>query len=137
MMISEEAEKARQVIASPMPVPQKLAGVIYALRPAQNEQNIANALEARNNIVLHDRLNKCLISVAVPLVAEIVREGIGQGIFACEHIEERVKMILILCSEMFDDGNDTENDVIVFIDMVEKTVGAEPGTMAFIKELIR
>ena len=136
MMLKAEVERARAVVESPMPVPQKVAAVIYSLRPAQEEQNIADALEARENIVLHDKLNKRLISEAVPLLAEVVREGISQGIFDCGQIEERVRMILVMSSQLFDEEGFAENDITVFIGMAEKTLGAKPGTMGFIRELI-
>ena len=45
-------------------------------------------------------------------------------------------MILILSSRIFDDGDFTNDDVIAFLDIVEKSFGAKPGTMSFIRELI-
>ena len=136
MMISEEADRAKEVLTSPMSVPEKLAAVIYAFRPGQEEERIVSAVEAAENIVLHEKLNKRLIADAVPLLSEVVREGIAQGIFDCSQVEERVKMILILSSRMFDDDDFTENDILAFIDVVEKTVGAAPGTMGFVRGLI-
>ena len=47
-----------------------------------------------------------------------------------------VRMILII-SRIFDDGDYTRNDVIAFIDLAEKLLGAKPGTLGFITELIR
>ena len=136
MMISEEADRAKEVLTSPMSVPEKLAAVIYAFRPGQEEERIVSAVEAAENIVLHEKLNKRLIADAVPLLSEVVREGIAQGIFDCSQVEERVKMILILSSRMFDDDDYTENDILAFVDVVEKTVGAAPGTMSFVRGLI-
>lgn len=136
MMINEAVNGAKKIVAGPMSVSEKLAAVISSFRPSQDEQNITIAVEAKENIILHERMNKRLIADAVPLLSEIVREGIRQGVFECEQVEERVKMILILSSRMFDEGDFTENEVIAFIDMVEKTLGAKPGTMGFIIELI-
>ena len=45
-------------------------------------------------------------------------------------------MLLIMSMQMFDDSAFTENDITVFIDMTEKMLGAQPGTMEFIRELI-
>lgn len=73
---------------------------------------------------------------AVPLLTEIVKEGISQGMLSCNNIEERVKMLLIISQHTFDDGDFSDRDVEVYIDMVEKTFGAEAGTMNFIRELI-
>ena len=137
MMINEEVAKAKAVVASPMPIPQKVAAVIYSLRPGQEEQNIAKVVELNENIILHEKLNKRLVAEAVPLLSEVVREGIKIGVFDCEQIEERVKMILIICSKLFDEDDFTENEVQVFIDVTEKIFGAQPGTMSFVSELIK
>ena len=136
MMISDEVQRAKTVVSAEIPVPQKLVGVITTLRPEQNECNIANALNQKENIVMHEKINKRIIEEAVPLVAEVVSEGIAQGLFACDHIEERVKMILIMSQNLFDNGSFTEGDIEVFIDMVEKTLGAQPDTLGFIRGLI-
>ena len=136
MMIDEEVSRAGAVVESQMSVPEKVAAVIYSFRPGQGEESISDAVETEENIILHDKLNKRLISEAVPLLSEVVREGITQGIFDCEQIEERVRLILILSSKAFDDRIPTENELIVFIDMVEKMLGAKPGTMGFVRGLI-
>lgn len=136
MMIEEEVGRAKEVIAASLPVPQKLVSVIYSLRPAQDEQGIVNALDAKENIVMHEKVNRRIVKEAVPLLTEVVEEGISQEIFECSNIEERVKMLLIMSQQMFDDGDFTDRDVEVYIDMVEKTFGAKSGTMGFIRELI-
>ena len=64
-------------------------------------------------------------------------EGIAEGIFACDHIPERVRMLLVISSETFDEGPFSEGDIAVFIDMAEKLLGAETGTMQFVRALIR
>ena len=137
MMITVEVEKARAVLAAPIPVPQKLVGVITSLRPEQNESNIAETLNQKENIVMHQKIGNRIVDEAVPLVAEVVSEGIAQGIFTCDHIEERVKMILIMGQHLFDNGNFSESDIEVFIDITEKTLGAQSGTLGFIRGLIK
>ena len=136
MMISDEVQRANEILSAPIPIPQKLAGVINSLRPEQNESNIANALNQKENIVMHEKISRRIVNEAVPLLTEVVSEGIVQGIFSCDHIEERVKVILIISQHLFDNGNFTEGDIEVFIDMVEKTLGAQSGTLGFIRGLI-
>lgn len=133
MMISEEAERAKEVISAPIPVPQKIVAVIMTMRPQQEESGIANTLERSENIVMHEKANSRLLDVTTPILTEVVKEGISQGIFDCTNIEERVKMILFMCQRMFDSSSFNERDIEVFIDMVEKTLGAQAGTMGFIK----
>ena len=136
MMINEEVIRAKEVLASQMEIPQKLVSVIYALRPAQDEQVIADALEAKENIIMHDKINRRIVEEAYQIIAEVVKEGISQGLFSCTNVEERVKMLLILSQHAFNDGEFSDKDVEVYIDLVEKTLGAEAGMMGFIKELI-
>ena len=48
----------------------------------------------------------------------------------------RVRMLLVISNDTFNAGAFTERDIAVFIDMTEKLLGAEKGTMSFIYELI-
>ena len=136
MMISDEVQRAREVLSSPIPIPQKLVSVITSLRPEQNESNIADTLNQKENIIMHEKISRRIVDEAVPLLSEVVSEGIEQGMFTCDHIEERVRMILIMSQHLFDNGNFTEGDIEVFIDMVEKTLGAQSGILGFIRGLI-
>ena len=136
MMINDEVERAKAVLSAPIPIPQKLVGVITSLRPEQGETNISDALNQKENIIMHEKISRRIVDEAVPLLAEVVSEGIAQGLFACNHIEERVRMILIISQHLFDNGSFTEGDIEVFIDMVEKTLGAQPDTLGFIRGLI-
>ena len=85
---------------------------------------------------MHEKIGRRVVDEAVPLLTEVVSEGIRQGIFTCDHIEERVRMILIMSRHLFDSGNFSEGDIEVFIDIVEKILGAQAGTLGFIRGLI-
>ena len=136
MMINHEVQRAREILSSPLSVPQKLTGVITSLRPGQYESSIADTLNKKENIIMHEKVSRRIIDEAVPLLAQIVSEGIAQGIFDCSHVEERVRMILILSDHLFDSDNSTAGVIEVFMDMVEKSLGAKPGTLGYIHELI-
>lgn len=136
MMLEKGSERAARVLGSPLSIPERIVGIILAFQPTADELVIRDTLNQPENILLHDRVNKKLLAHAVPLISETVREGIRQGLFECEQIEQRVKMILIISSRVFDDGDFTNQDIIAFIDLVEKAIGAKPGTMGFIRELI-
>ena len=77
-----------------------------------------------------------MISVITPLLSEVIKEGVNEGIFECDNITERVKMLLIISDGTFNEGSFSERDISVFIDMTEKLLGAENGTMSFIYDLI-
>ena len=136
MMINEQVERARDAVKMPLPIPEKIVSVICSFRPEKHEESIADAAETEENIILHEKLNARLINEAVPIVSEVVEEGIAQGVFCCEDVPERVRMILIVSTRLFDDMEYTEKDAAVFIDMAEKLLGAKPGTMGFVADLI-
>ena len=137
MMIDRETEAAGQVLKAEIPIPQKIVGIISSLRPAKEEMPIEGALMQPENMVMHGKIRKKIVEKAVPLLAEVVEEGIAEGVFSCDCIPERVRMLLVISSDTFDEGRFTAQDVTVFIDMTEKLLGAQPGTMAFIRDLIR
>ncbi len=137
MMIDREAEAAGQVLRSGAPVPQKIAGIIASLRPGQEELPIEGALMKPENALMHARIKRRLVETVLPLLTKAVEEGIAQGVFSCDNIPERVRMLLVISNEIFDEGRFTARDVDVFIDITEKLLGAKAGTMDFVRALIR
>ena len=137
MMIDKEIEAARQILRSELDLPQKFIGIIASIRPAQEETPISNTLNQPENILMHRKIQRRIIDAVIPLLTEAVEDGVKNGIFCCDDIPERVKMLLIVSSELFDEGRYTDRDIAVFIDMAEKLLGAEAGTMSFIQKLIR
>lgn len=137
MMIDQETEAARQVLNAELPAPQKIVGIIASLRPRKEEQPIEGALMKPENLVMHNKIKRRLTETVVPLLSEAVEQGIREGIFSCDCISERVRMLVAVSNDIFDEGRFSERDVAVFIDMTEKLLGAKPGTMGFIRELIR
>jgi AcrR family transcriptional regulator len=137
MMIESEKMTAEQVLAAPIPIPQKIAAVIASFSPSPEEQPIEGALMQADNYLMHIKIKARLIKTVVPILTQIVKDGIKEGIFSCNNIPERVRLMLVVSNEIFDEGNFTKKDIDVFIDMTEKLLGAEPGTMGFIRGLIR
>lgn len=137
MMIEQETEAAKQILEADLPVPQKIAGIISSLRPTREESSIEGALMQPENIIMHDKIRRKLVETAVPLLSKVVEQGISDGTFSCGNIPQRVRMLLVISSDLFDEGRYTEEDIIVFIDAIEKLLGAKPGTMEFVRDLIQ
>ena len=101
-----------------------------------NEEEIKNTLNKKENIVMHEKINNRVIEETIPLLEQVVMEGIENNIFSCNCIKERLKMLLIMSNELFN-GNEFDLNVVeVFIDTAEKMLGAKEGTLEFIKMLI-
>ena len=136
MMIESETEMAKQVITMDISVPQKIVGIITSMKPSEEEEPIKNTLFRPENVLMHYKVRKKLIDIIAPLLSEVIKEGVNEGIFECDNIPERVKMLLIISDSTFNEGTFSERDISVFIDMTEKLLGAENGTMSFIYDLI-
>ena len=136
MMIDSETEMAKQVITMDISVPQKIVGILASMKPSEEEEPIKNTLFQQENVLMHYKVRKKLIDIIAPLLSEVIKEGVNEGIFECENIPERVKMLLIISDSTFNEGTFSEKDISVFIDMTEKLLGAESGTMSFIYDLI-
>ena len=138
MMLQAEAEKAEAVLRTDLSVPEKIVGIIASIRPAQDEQTIENALHRPENMLMHNKARERTFDLIVPILSLAAEEGMEKGLFHCDHIPERIREIMILSSDLFDGYHLFTQAVIdVFIDTVEKILGAEPGTMGFIRALIR
>ena len=137
MMIDKETETAKQIVSADMPVPQKIIGIIASIQPSQDEKSIEGELMKPENVLMHNKVKKKIVEVVTPLISEVVEEGVKEGIFYCDNIPERVKMMLSVSNELFDENDFSQNDVDVFIDMTEKLFGAKKGTMDFIRQLIK
>ena len=136
MMIDYETEMAKQIIGTDISPPQKIVGIIASIKPTEAEQPIKNALFQPQNVLMHYKVRQKLINVLVPLLSEVIKDGVKEGIFECDNISERVKMLLIISDSTFNEGTFSEQDISVFIDVSEKLLGAEKGTMSFIYDLI-
>lgn len=137
MMLDNEIADAKRILESDIPVPQKIVGIIASMRPTQDEQPIAETLHSPENIIMHEKVSRQLIDRIVPILSGAAEEGIRQGIFRCDNIPERVRVLMIVSGNLFGEYRFGESDIAVFIDMAEKLFGAEKGTMSFIRQLIR
>ena len=136
MMLDAMVEKAEMVQAQELPVQQKLIAVMMCFRPDESESTIGEALHNQENIVMHEKTNRKLIERAVPILAKVAKQAVDEGIAACDDLEERVKMILILSSTLFDDNMGGQPNIDVFVDVIERILYAKPGTFDFIRMLV-
>lgn len=137
MILDAETEKALELKKADLPAPQKLVAIIACFKPDVSESSMVDALNKPENLLMHERFNEKLMDRIVPLISDVTYQGIEEGLFACEDVPERVRMVVILANKVFDEKGYTDKDVKVFIDIVEKILCAKPGTMAFLKEAIK
>lgn len=137
MILDKETQKALEIKEKDIPAPDKLLSVLACFKPNISESSMVDALNKKENLIMHERFNEKLIERIVPIISEVAYQGIDEGVFSCDDVPERVRMMLILASKLFDEKGYTDKDVFVFIDIVEKILGANPGSMAFLAKAIK
>ena len=136
LMIANGSDKAKAVLASKASIPEKIVGIILSYRPEESEVLIRDALNKPENSILRNRMNEKLREDVILILSKVVKEGIKEGIFHCDNIPERIRAVLVLSSDLFDEGQFSKKEISVFTDIVEKTLGAKPGTMGFLRNLV-
>lgn len=140
MMIEEECKKANEILQSNLSVQEKILGIIISMRPNTEELKIQEAINIPENIVMHQKINKKIIEAITPLLTEVIEEGKKQNIFDCDNVKERIEIILIITNNLFDSNEKNSKKlniyIEIFIDLIEKLLGAKKGTMDFAKKLI-
>ncbi len=136
LMIEREAAVAEEIAASDLPAPEKFIGIISSFRPQKEEAEISDVVNRPENFRMHEKLKKKLIERMVPILGRIVEDGIRDGMFDCDRIPERLKILLYVGSNLFDAGSYTQNEFDVFVDLTEKILGAKQGLVDIIRKLI-
>lgn len=140
MMIEEECKKANEILQSNLSVQEKILGIIISMRPNTEELKIQEAINIPENIVMHQKINKKIIEVITPLLTEVIEEGKKQNIFDCDNVKERIEIILIITNNLFDANEQNSRKlniyIEIFIDLIEKLLGAKKGSIDFAKNLI-
>ncbi|MDO4514993.1 MAG: TetR/AcrR family transcriptional regulator [Lachnospiraceae bacterium] len=105
MIIDESTKGAEAVLSMPLSVPQKIVGIIKALQPNLDEMELAEVLHRSDNIVMHEKIENRINNAAIPILSAAIEEGIHEGLFHCDYIEERVQSILSISNRLLDQGN--------------------------------
>lgn len=135
MLVQEGIDRAQLVIDTDLKLEQKLINVILALRLAKKELSNGNE-QMPSNVVFKTKLDEKLVATAISLLTNIVKAGVKAKVFACNNIEERLRLLVVISNEFFDHSDFSEKYATVYIDTIEKILGAKPGSMKFIKKLL-
>ena len=134
-MVERKIELAKEFVDVEIPAEKKFIKIITSL--SNDDMSLIKALNQDSNAKMHVKYSEQIIVAATFLLKKVVNEGNKKAIFHCNHVEERIKMILVLGSKLFENQNYTDNDIDVFIDIIEKTLGAKKGTMNFVKNRVK
>ena len=131
---------AKQTAQDPALSPIEKIQTIISQKNAINQHAAAmkEALHVPENRELHEKINVQLVLKLSPIIAGIVDEGVTEGQFGVEHSLETVQFLLTASQFLFDDGlfswNQEEWNVrrTIMQDVIEKSLGAQKGSFAFL-----
>ena len=137
LILDNMVSRANQVIEIPLTATEKFISVIMCFKPNIEEEQLSNTIHLPENVVMHQKMNKRIIAEAVPILVKVVEQSNNEKLLNCkDNISEKVKTTLLLSQSLFDDMNYTEQDAVVYIDILENLYGAEKGSLDFVKKLI-
>lgn len=141
---SQMFRKAREIAADKsLSVNDRIIQVILSLnvRDTAGKQMIEH-MHKPQNALMHQKIQKMIISGVTPILTNIIQEGIEQGLCSTPYPYECMEMILVYANTVFDDDDMvtmTEESratrIQAFIFNMERLLGAKEGS--FVKDLMR
>lgn len=127
---------ARKIAADPsIPVCERIILTVMALKmKGGSSEEMMEHIHKPQNALMHQKIEKFIVDGVTPILTNIIREGIEQGLFNTPYPYECVEMIMIYANTAFDDGAErTEEEqatkLQAFIFHVERMLGAESGSL--------
>ena len=134
---------ARACAAADAPVYERLLKVMLSLNANSiGGEDIIEIMHQPRNVLMHEKSRAMVIREAGPILADLVREGVDEGLFDCDHPEQTVEMIMVYVlvafdgSDPFDAGMQSER-INGFIAIIERMLGAGKGSFDFVRQLFK
>ncbi len=129
-------DTSKQMISNKeIPVMQRIFMMFMANQsPDPDSLAILEQIHHPQNALMHQKSLVTGVHMMVPLLADLIEEGVASGIFNTQYPRESAEALYICGQFMFDEGLfqmtevQKQQKLLSFICMIERTVGAEPGS---------
>ncbi|WP_396954740.1 TetR/AcrR family transcriptional regulator [Neobacillus sp. YIM B06451] len=125
-----------------IPVVERIIKAVRSMNLSSgSSQEIMVHIHKPQNALMHQKIQKVIINGVTPILAEIIREGIDQGLFSTKYPYECMEMIVTYANTVFDDevieltNEERALKIQAFIFNVERLLGAESGSMINVMEM--
>ncbi|MDQ6419554.1 TetR/AcrR family transcriptional regulator [Paenibacillus sp. LHD-117] len=125
-----------------VPVVERIISVVMALNlSGGSSQEIMEHIHKPQNALLHQKIQKVIIGGVTPILAEIIREGIQQGLFNTPYPHECMEMVVIYANTVFDDdmvpmtNEERVARIQAFVFNAERLLGAESGSLMNVMQM--
>jgi len=136
-------EAAKEIGANKsIPVNERMIRVVMALNiSGGNGKEIMEHIHKPQNALMHQKIQKIILNNVPSILADIIREGIEQGLFNTQYPYECMEMIVAYTNTVFDDDmvhlTDEERisriEALVF--NVERLLGVENGSLMYMMRM--
>lgn len=125
-----------------IPVVERIIRVIMALNISDGStQEIMEHIHKPQNALMHQKIQKVLINGVTPILADIIREGITQGLFNTPFPYECMEMVMIYANTIFDDdmvpmtNEELAQRAQALVYNIERLLGAESGSLMQVMQM--
>jgi len=119
-----------------IPVNDRIIQVVMALKiDSKSGKQIIEHMHKPQNALMHQKIQKIIINGVTPILAEIICEGIEQGLFNTPFPYECMEMLMTYTNTVFDDdiiemtNEERALRIKAFIYNIERLLGAESGSL--------
>lgn len=137
--IKQGVEAAQEIASDPtLAAPEKIFRIIMAQKPdTDRKEQMIEQLHQVNNAEMHQRSLVETILQLTPILTEVIKQGIEEGSFDTPYPQESIEFLLASSQFLFDEGifnwepQELLQKAIAFTHIIEKTLGAEPGSFSY------
>jgi len=119
-----------------IPVVERIIRVVMALNlSGGSSKEIMEHIHKAQNALMHQKIEKVIINGVTPILTEIIREGIEQGMFHTPYPYECMEMVVIYANTVFDEdmvqmtNEERSSRIQAFVFNVERLLGAGSGSL--------
>ena len=125
-----------------IPVNKRIIGVVMALNiNGGSGKEIMEHIHQPQNALMHQKIQKVILSGVTPILTGIIREGIEQGLFSTLFPYGCMEMVVAYTNTVFDDdmvkitNEERASRIQAFIFNVERLLGAKSGSLMYVTQM--
>jgi len=136
-------EAAKEIGANKsIPVNERMIRVVMALNiSGGNGKEIMEHIHKPQNALMHQKIQKIILNNVPSILADIIREGIEQGLFNTLYPYECMEMIVAYTNTVFDDDmvhltdEERTSRIVALVFNVERLLGVENGSLMYMMKM--
>lgn len=134
---------AKRIAQDPtIPVNDKLLKILLSQGqgslPESHKQELTEQFVKPGNEILHQQTLAIIIKRLSPVLADVTKEGIDQGLFHVNRVQETIEFLLAGAEFIFDTSlfgwtdEEKESRVLAFLELMENALGAKKGSFSYL-----